>query len=79
MRPPAPARGPAHTSLCRWIVFVVDHWSGAGMPHPNLLSFLINIFVHTMSNLFETLATVATRSRSRSSGRMFSYYRALYR
>ena len=30
MRPPAPpvvARGLAHTSLCRWIFFVVDHWS----------------------------------------------------
>ena len=29
MRPPAPTRGLAHTSLRRWIAYVVDHWSGA--------------------------------------------------
>ena len=79
MRPPAPARGPAHTSLCRWIVFVVDHWLGAGLSHPNFLIILVHPFVHTQKNLLETQATVATRSRSRSFGRVFSCYRALYR
>ena len=79
MRPPAPARGPAHTSLCRWIVFVVDHWLGAGLSHPNFLIILVHPFVHTQKNLLETQATVATRSRSRSFGRVFSCYRALCR
>ena len=54
MRPPAPARGPAHTSLWRLIVLVEDHWSGAELPHPNVLSLLINPFVHTLRNLFDT-------------------------
>ena len=39
MRPPAPARGPAQSSLCRWIVSVLDHCSGADLSHPNLLTF----------------------------------------
>ena len=79
MRPPAPARGPAHTSLCRWIVFVVDHWSGKETSHLNFLIILVHPFVHTQRNLLETQATVATRSRSCSFGRVFSCYRALFR
>ena len=72
IRPPAPARGPAHTSLCRWLVFVVDHWAGMGLSHPNVLIILVHAFVHTLINLLETRATVATPSNLRSYGRVIS-------
>ena len=53
MRPLPPGRGPPHTLLCRWIVFVVDHWSGAGLSYPNFLSILINPFAHAPRSLLK--------------------------
>ena len=57
MRPPALARGPALTSLCRWIVFVVDYLSGAVLSHSNVFSILIYPFAHTLRNVLETQAS----------------------
>lgn len=35
MRPLTPARGSTHTSMCRWIVSVVEHWSDVRLSHPS--------------------------------------------
>ena len=65
MRPPAPARRPAHTHLCRWIVFEIDHWSGAELSHPNFLTFDQSFPTHAAKSLIETQATVMKRYRQR--------------
>ena len=57
MRPPALARGPALTSLRRWIVFVVDYLSGAVLSHSNAFSIWIYPFAHTLRNVLETQAS----------------------
>ena len=51
MRPPAPVRGPAHTSLRRWVVPVVVYWSSAKSFHPNLLN-IASILFHTRCEIF---------------------------
>ena len=64
LRPPAPDRGPAHTSLSRWNVLVDCHWSGAGLSHPNVLSCGIFLKLRRFFYIFHHYGCAQSRRRA---------------